>query len=92
MTPPSKLDEETQIKAMASIIKFAIAGNAPIIPVAVITKKTKIFNMIDVDGLVVRVGNPLNIEKKLNRDKYRDQRYDLAEGIIKIIDALKNPE
>jgi len=92
MTPPSKLDEETQIKAMASIIKFAIAGNSPIIPVAVITRKTKIFNIIDIDGLVVRVGNPLNIEKKLNRDKYRDQRYDLAEGIIKIIDALKNPE
>ncbi|MBD3211404.1 MAG: hypothetical protein GF311_02260 [Candidatus Lokiarchaeota archaeon] len=89
MTPPSKLDEETQVKAMASIIKFAIAGDAPIIPVAVVTRKTKIFNMIDIDGLVVRVGNPLNIEKKLNRDKYRDQRYELAEGIIKIIDALK---
>lgn len=92
MTPPSKLDEETQVKAMASIIKFAIAGNAPIIPVAVITRKTKLFNIIDTDGLVVRVGNPLEIEKKLNRDKYRDQRYELAEGIVKIINALKNRE
>lgn len=92
MTPPSKLDEETQVKAMASIIKFAIAGNAPIIPVAVVTRKTKILNIINIEGLVVRVGNPLEIEKKLNRDKYRDQRYELAEGIVKIIDALKSKE
>jgi len=92
MTPPSKLDEETQVKAMASIIKFAIAGNAPIIPVAVVTRKTKILNIVDIEGLVLRVGNPLEIEKKLNRDKYRDQRYELAEGIVKIIDALKSKE
>ncbi|MFX0018466.1 MAG: lysophospholipid acyltransferase family protein [Promethearchaeota archaeon] len=89
MTPESKLDPETQLKAMAGIIKFAVAGNAPIIPLAIYSEKTKLFNMIDVDGIRVKIGTPLKVEKHLNRDKYRDQRYELAEDIIKIIESLK---
>ena len=60
MTPESKLERDVQIKAMAGIIKFAVAGEAP-----------------------------LPIEKRLNREKYRDQRYELAEDIINIIESLK---
>jgi len=89
MTPESKLDPETQVKAMAGIIKFAVAGEAPIIPLAIYTEKTKILNMFSSDGIRVKVGTPLKVEKRLNREKYRDQRYELANDIINIIDSLK---
>jgi len=89
MTPESKLDPETQVKAMAGIIKFAVAGEAPIIPLAIYTEKTKILNMFSSDGIRVKVGTPLKVEKRLNREKYRDQRYELANDIINIIDSFK---
>ncbi|MFX1358284.1 MAG: lysophospholipid acyltransferase family protein [Promethearchaeota archaeon] len=89
MTPESKLDPETQLKAMAGIIKFAVAGDAPIIPLAIYTEKTKILNIIDADGIRVKIGTPLAVEKNMNREKYRAQRYELAEDILKIIDSLK---
>ncbi|MFX0060232.1 MAG: lysophospholipid acyltransferase family protein [Candidatus Hodarchaeota archaeon] len=89
MTPESKLDPETQVKAMAGIIKFAVAGDSPIIPLAIYTEKVKILNMIDGDGIRVKIGTPLKVEKNLNRDKFRPQRYELAEDILKIIDSLK---
>ncbi|MFW9946811.1 MAG: lysophospholipid acyltransferase family protein [Candidatus Odinarchaeota archaeon] len=89
MTPESKLDSETQLKAMAGIIKFAVAGGAPIIPLAIYTEKTKLFNMIKIDGIRVKIGTPLKVEKHLNRDKFRAQRYELAEDILKIIESLK---
>jgi 1-acyl-sn-glycerol-3-phosphate acyltransferase len=89
MTPESKLERDVQIKAMAGIIKFAVAGGAPIIPLAIYTEKTKILNLIDTQGIRVKIGTPLPVEKHLNREKYRDQRYELAEDIIKIIDSLR---
>lgn len=89
MTPESKLDPETQLKAMAGIIKFAVAGDAPIIPLAIYTEKTKILSIIDGDGIRVKIGTPLAVEKNMNREKYRAQRYELAEDILKIIDSLK---
>jgi 1-acyl-sn-glycerol-3-phosphate acyltransferase len=89
MTPESKLDRETQVKAMAGIIKFAVAGDAPIIPLAIYTEKTKILNLIDSQGVRVKIGAPLPVEKRLNREKYRDQRYELAEDIINIIETLR---
>lgn len=89
MCPPSSLDEETQVKTMASIIKFAVYGDAPLIPLKVFTVKSTIFNMFDVDGIRINVGSPVPVEKKLTRDKYRDKRYELAEGLLKIIDSLK---
>lgn len=89
MTPESKLDRETQVKAMAGIIKFAVAGMAPIIPLAIYTEKTKLFNMISGSGMRVKIGIPLKVEKHLNRDKYRAQRYEIAEDIINIIESLK---
>ncbi|TXT53488.1 MAG: 2-acyl-glycerophospho-ethanolamine acyltransferase [Promethearchaeota archaeon] len=90
LTPEAKMDEETQVKAMAAIIKFAVAGDAPIIPLKVYTEKTKLFKTIDIEGIVIKVGTPIKVERKLTRDKYRTQRYELAEGIIKIIQSLKN--
>ncbi|MBY9006022.1 MAG: hypothetical protein KGD63_04625 [Candidatus Lokiarchaeota archaeon] len=92
MTPEAKLDYDIQIKAMSAIIKFAAGVNVPIIPLTINIKKGKIFNMLDFNGLVLKIGTPLNIEKKIGRDKYRDQRYELAEGIIKIIDSLRKPK
>ena len=89
MTPESKLERDIQIKAMAGIIKFAVAGDAPIIPLAIYTEKTKLFNLIDTQGIRVKVGTLLPVEKRLNREKYRDQRYELAEDIINIIESLK---
>lgn len=89
MTPESKLDSETQLKAMAGIIKFAVAGGAPIIPIAIYSEKTRLFNMINADGIRVKIGTPLKVEKHLNRDKFRSQRYELAEDILKIIESLK---
>ncbi|MFX1497215.1 MAG: lysophospholipid acyltransferase family protein [Promethearchaeota archaeon] len=89
MTPESKLDRETQVKAMAGIIKFAVAGMAPIIPLAIYSEKTKLFNMISGSGMRVKIGIPLKVEKHLNRDKYRAQRYEIAEDIINIIESLK---
>ena len=89
MTPESKHDREVQVKSMAAIIKFAIAGDAPIIPIAISTQKTKILNMFTGDGLKVNIGSPLRVEKRLNREKNRAERYELAEDIINIIDSLK---
>jgi hypothetical protein len=45
--------------------------------------------MIPAKGLVVKAGTPIKVEKRLTREKYRDQRYELAEDIINIIDSLK---
>ncbi|MFO8018090.1 MAG: hypothetical protein R6U96_05600 [Promethearchaeia archaeon] len=90
MTPEEKLGRETIIKAMASIIKFAIAGDAPIVPVAIYTRTNKILNMIPTSSLVVRVGTPLKLDRKLTRDKYRPKRYKAAEEIVNIIEHLKN--
>jgi len=89
MTPESKRDREVQVKSMAAIIKFAIVGEAPIIPIAISTEKTKILNMFTADGLKVKIGTPLKVEKRLNREKYRSERYELAEDIINIIEKLK---
>ena len=89
MTPESKLTPEVQIKAMAGIIKFAVAAMAPIIPIAIYTEKAKILNTIDTTGIRVKIGTPLKVEKRLTREKYRNERYELAEDIINIIDSLK---
>jgi 1-acyl-sn-glycerol-3-phosphate acyltransferase len=40
-------------------------------------------------GLRVKIGAPLKVENRLSRAKYRDERYELAEDIIRIIDSLK---
>ena len=82
-------DEEVKVKSMAAIIKFAIAGQAPIIPVAIYYEDIKLFNLIPSKGIVVKVGTPINVEKRLNREKFRDERYELAGDIINIIDSLK---
>ena len=89
MTPEARLDREIQVKSMAGIIKFAVAGEAPIIPLAIHTEKTKLFNLIPISGLRVKVGTPIKISKRLTRDKYRPERYELAEDIINIIDSLQ---
>lgn len=89
MTPESRHDREVQIKSMAAIIKFAIVGEAPIIPIAIFTEKAKILNMFDGDAIKVKIGTPLQVEKRLNREKHRAERYELAEDIINIIDSLK---
>ncbi|MFX1312208.1 MAG: lysophospholipid acyltransferase family protein, partial [Promethearchaeota archaeon] len=78
MTPEARHDREVQIKTMAAIIKFAIVGETPIIPIAIYTEKTKILNMFSGDGIKVKVGTPLKVEKRLNREKYRAERYELA--------------
>ncbi|MHA1689807.1 MAG: lysophospholipid acyltransferase family protein [Promethearchaeota archaeon] len=92
MTPEAKLDRETKIKSLAAIIKFAVAADAPIIPIAVVRNKTKLFNMVNFNGFKVKVGNPLPMDKKLNRDKYRSQRYEIAEDILNIIESLEEEE
>lgn len=89
MTPEAKYDRDIQIKSVAGIIKFAVAANAPIIPLAVTKAKTKLFNLISIDGIKVKVGKAIPISKNLNREKYREQRYELAEDIVNIIDSLK---
>ena len=93
MTPEGKRDREMQIKQMAAIIKFAITTDSPIIPIAISMEKAKILNMFTGDAIKITVGSPLRVEKRLNRDKYRDERYELAEDIINIIDKLgESPE
>ena len=91
MTPEARHDREIQVKSMAAIIKFAIVASAPIIPIAIYSEETKILNLFKGKGLVVKVGTPLIVEKRLNREKYRSERYELAEDIIKIIDSLGHP-
>ena len=88
MTPEGKRDREMQVKQMAAIIKFAITTDSPIIPIAITMEKAKILNMFTGDAIKITVGTPLRIEKRLNRDKYRNERYELAEDIIKIIEKL----
>jgi 1-acyl-sn-glycerol-3-phosphate acyltransferase len=88
MTPEGKRDREVQIKSMAAIIKFAIATDSPIIPLAIIQDKAKILNMFTGDAIKVRVGTPLRVEKRLNREKNRAERYELAEDIINIVEKL----
>jgi 1-acyl-sn-glycerol-3-phosphate acyltransferase len=93
MTPESKLEPDIQIKALAGIIKFAVAGDSPIIPLAIYTEKTKIMGMFDAQGIRVKIGTPLKVEKRLSRAKYRDERYETAEEILRIINSLKeSPE
>lgn len=92
MTPEAKHDRDVQIKSMAGIIKFAIAASTPIIPVAVFTEKAKILNFIPTKGIKIKIGTPISVAKKLNRDKFRNERYALAEDIIDIIHALKEKE
>jgi len=93
MTPEAKRDREVQVKTMAAIIKFAIAADAPIIPIAIINDKAKILNMFTGSAIKVKVGTPLRVEKRLNREKYRAERYELAEDIINIIEKLgETPE
>ena len=65
MTPESRHDREVQIKSMAAIIKFAIVGDAPIIPIAIFTEKAKILNMFTGDAIKVKIGTPLQVEKKI---------------------------
>jgi 1-acyl-sn-glycerol-3-phosphate acyltransferase len=89
MTPEAKYDRDIQVKSVAGIIKFAVAANAPIIPLAVTSEKTKLFNLIPIDGIKVKVSKAIPVSKNLNREKYRDQRYELAEDIVNIIDSLK---
>ncbi|MFX0069925.1 MAG: lysophospholipid acyltransferase family protein [Candidatus Hermodarchaeota archaeon] len=89
MTPSAKHDRDIQVKSVAGIIKFAVAANTPIIPLAIFTEKTKLFNLIPIDGIKVKVGDPISVSKNLNREKYRDQRYELAEDIVNIIDSLR---
>jgi 1-acyl-sn-glycerol-3-phosphate acyltransferase len=89
MTPEAKYDRDIQVKSVAGIIKFAVAANAPIIPIAVTSEKTKLFNLIPIEGIKVKVGEPIPVSKNLNREKFRDQRYALAEDIVNIIDSLK---
>ncbi len=91
MTPEARHDREIQIKSMAAIIKFAIVVSAPIIPIAIFTEQTKILNLFKGKGIKVKVGTPLKVEKRLNREKYRTERYELAEDIINIIDSLGQP-
>ncbi|MHA2123551.1 MAG: lysophospholipid acyltransferase family protein [Promethearchaeota archaeon] len=88
MTPEGKRDREVQIKSMAAIIKFAIATESPIIPLAIIQEKAKILNMFTGDSIRVKVGTPLRVEKRLNREKNRAERYELAEDIINIVEKL----
>ncbi len=88
MTPEGKRDREMQVKQMAAIIKFAITTDSPIIPIAITMEKAKILNMFTGDAIKITVGTPLRVEKRLNRDKYRNERYELAEDIIKIIEKL----
>ena len=88
MTPEGKRDREVQVKSMAAIIKFAIATDAPIIPIAISMEKAKILNMFTGDAIKITVGTPLLIEKRLNREKHRSERYELAEDIIRIIEKL----
>jgi 1-acyl-sn-glycerol-3-phosphate acyltransferase len=88
MTPEGKRDREVQVKSMAAIIKFAIATDAPIIPIAISMEKAKILNMFTGDSIKITVGTPLHIEKRLNREKHRSERYELAEDIIRIIEKL----
>ncbi len=92
MTPEAKMDREKQVKTMASIIKFAAGVPAPIIPLAVVSEPTKLFNLIPSKGIKVKVGAPIPVEKSMNRDKNRDKRYELAEGIVKIIESLKSSQ
>jgi len=89
MTPEARFDREIQVKSMAGIIKFAVAGKAPIIPIAIHTEKTKLFNLIPIPGLRVKVGNPISVSSKLTREKYRTERYELAEELLNIIDNLR---
>jgi len=93
MTPEAKRDREVQVKTMAAIIKFAVAAEAPIIPIAIIQDKAKILNMFTGSAIKVKVGTPLRVEKRLTREKYRTERYELAEDIINIIEKLgETPE
>jgi 1-acyl-sn-glycerol-3-phosphate acyltransferase len=88
MTPEGKRDREMQVKQMAAIIKFAITTDSPIIPIAITMDKGKILNMFTGSTIKITVGSPLRVEKRLNRDKYRSERYEFAEDIIKIIEKL----
>ncbi len=86
MTPEAKAEPEVQVKTLASIIKFAIAGSAPIIPIAI--KGTKSLGWKK--PLSVKVGVPIPIPADLNREKKRDERYAKAKEIVDLINSMKD--
>jgi 1-acyl-sn-glycerol-3-phosphate acyltransferase len=85
MTPEEKLEPEVQVKTLASIIKFAIAGGAPIIPVAIHGTKSLGWKK----PLLIKVGTPIPIPAELNREKKRDERYAKAKEIVDLIHSMK---
>ncbi|GAG89017.1 unnamed protein product, partial [marine sediment metagenome] len=85
----AKLTDEVQLKSMAAIIKFAVAADAPIIPIAIYTEQKTLFNIIPSTRLKMKIGTPINFDKRLNKDKFREERYKQAAEIIKIIDVLR---
>ncbi len=92
MTPEARLSDEVQLKSVAAIIKFAVAADAPIIPLAIFSETKTLLNVIPITRLKVRIGKPISMDKKLNRDKFRPERYKTAEEIIRIIYKLQVDE
>ncbi len=56
--------------------------------ITITSQSTKILNLVKVDGLKVKIGTPLQVEKRLTREKYCAERYKLAERIINIKDSF----
>ena len=92
MTPEARLSDEVQLKSVAAIIKFAVAAEAPIVPLAIYSETEALWGIIPVTRLRVRIGKPIKMEKKLNRERYREERYKQAEEIIRIVYKLQVDE
>lgn len=85
MTPEAKLDQEVQVKTVASILKFAIAANAPIIPIAIYGTRSPGWKK----PLRVKVATPMPISAQLQRERKRDERYAKAKEIVDLIHQMK---
>ncbi|MHA1731107.1 MAG: hypothetical protein ACTSU5_04155, partial [Promethearchaeota archaeon] len=89
MTPEARLGREIVVKSVAAILKFAVATKAPIVPLAIGVNYEKILGLIPRETISVRVGEPIEIPRKFQRDKFREDRYRKAEEIVDLIEELR---
>src|SRR5271157_936260 len=85
MTPEEKLEPDVQVKTVASILKFAIAAKAPIVPIALHGTKSLGWKK----SLKVKCPAPIEIPSQLQREKKRDERYAKAKEIVDLIHEMK---
>ncbi|GAB4326763.1 MAG: hypothetical protein Kow0069_33440 [Promethearchaeota archaeon] len=91
MTPEARLGREVVIKSVAAILKFAVATGAPVVPLAISTEHEPLLGgLLSVPRYRIVIGEPVQVPKKFNRDKFREERYQRAEELVDLVEGLRS--